>query len=151
MNYTKMGITNEEYAHLVEEKSPRSNIIKNCIVAFIIGGLICVIGQIITNIGMSFGLDKKTASTITTIILIFIAALLTAIRVYERIGKVAGAGTIVPITGFANSLTSSALESKSEGIITGILTNMFKLAGAVIAAGIISAFIVGTVIYLIRM
>ena len=150
MNYTKMGITNEEYAHLVEEKSPRSNIIKNCIIAFIIGGLICVIGQIITNIGMSFGLDKKTASTITTIILIFIAALLTAIRVYERIGKVAGAGTIVPITGFSNSMVSPAIEFKTEGLMLGIGANLFKVAGPVLVYGICSSCIVGFIYWIIQ-
>lgn len=150
MNYTKMGITNEDYANLVKKKSPKSNIIKNCIIAFIIGGLICVIGQIITNIGMSFGLDKKTASTITTIILIFIAALLTAIRVYERIGKVAGAGTIVPITGFSNSMVSPAIEFKTEGLMLGIGANLFKVAGPVLVYGICSSCIVGFIYWIIQ-
>jgi stage V sporulation protein AC len=96
-------------------------------------------------------IEKDTSNILMAMVLVFIASLLTGIGIFDKIGEFAGAGTIVPITGFANSLTSSTLESKSEGIITGILTNMFKLAGAVIAAGIISAFIVGTVIYLIRM
>lgn len=150
MNYTKMGLNNDEYAKYVAKKSPKSNIIKNCIIAFIIGGLICVIGQIITNIGISYGLDKKTASTITTIILIFIAALLTAIRVYERIGKVAGAGTIVPITGFSNSMVSPAIEYKTEGLMLGIGANLFKVAGPVLVYGICSSCIVGFIYWLIK-
>ena len=84
------------------------------------------------------------------LVLVSIAAILTGFGIFDKIGEVAGAGTIIPITGFANSLTSSALESKSEGIITGILTNMFKLAGAIIVTGIVSSFIVGTIIFLIR-
>ena len=96
-------------------------------------------------------MSKDDAASWTSLSLVALAVILTGFGLYSKLGEFAGAGTIVPITGFANSLTSSALESKSEGIITGILTNMFKLAGAVIAAGIISAFIVGTVIYLIRM
>ena len=97
-----------------------------------------------------FKIDLKTSQMLMSLVIVSITALLTGIGVFDKIGEVAGAGTIIPITGFANSLTSSALESKSEGIITGILTNMFKLAGAIIATGIISAFIIGTIIYLLR-
>ena len=97
-----------------------------------------------------FKIDEDTSKMLMSLVLVSITAILTGFGVFDKIGEVAGAGTIVPITGFANSLTSSALESKSEGIITGILTNMFKLAGAVIATAIISAFIVGSIIYFVR-
>jgi stage V sporulation protein AC len=150
MNYTKMGMNNEEYEQYVAKQSPKSTILKNCIIAFIIGGLICVIGQIITNVGMSLGLDKKTASTITTIILIFIAAFLTAIRVYEKIGKVAGAGTIVPITGFSNSMVSPAIEFKTEGLMLGIGANLFKVAGPVLVYGICSSCIIGFIYWIVQ-
>lgn len=150
MNYTKMGMNNEEYVKYVESKATKSNIAKNCLMAFLIGGAICVFGQLIMNIGISSGLDKKTASTLTSISLIFIAAFLTAIRVFHKIGKVAGAGTIVPITGFSNSIVSPAMEYKSEGIMLGIGANMFKVAGPVLVYGIGSSVIVGLVYWLVK-
>ena len=143
---------NKIYNQILKEEEIKRPIIKNAIKAFIIGGLICLFGQgLLWLFNDILEIEKDTSNILMAMVLVFIASLLTGIGIFDKIGEFAGAGTIVPITGFANSLTSSALESKSEGIITGILTNMFKLAGAVIAAGIISAFIVGTVIYLIRM
>ena len=143
---------NKIYNQILKEEEIKRPVIKNAIKAFIIGGLICLFGQgLLWLFNDIFEIEKDTSNILMAMVLVFIASLLTGIGIFDKIGEFAGAGTIVPITGFANSLTSSALESKSEGIITGILTNMFKLAGAVIAAGIISAFIVGTVIYLIRM
>lgn len=150
MNYTKMGMNNEEYNKYVETKAEKSNIVKNCCFAFIIGGLICVLGQIIMNYGLSQGLEKKVASTITSIILIFIAALLTACRVFHKIGKVAGAGTIVPITGFSNSIVSPAIEFKAEGLMLGVGANMFKVAGPVLVYGIGSSVLVGLVYWIIK-
>ena len=118
---------------------------------FIVGGLICLFGELVRTILLKrFYLDEQTSNTIMLIIIIVLASLFTGLGIYDKIGQSAGAGSIIPISGFANSLTSSAIESKSEGIITGILTNMFKLAGAIIATGIISAFIIGTIIYLLR-
>ena len=143
---------NKIYNQILKEEEIKRPVIKNAIKAFIIGGLICLFGQgLLWFFNDILEIEKDTSNILMAMVLVFIASLLTGIGIFDKIGEFAGAGTIVPITGFANSLTSSALESKSEGIITGILTNMFKLAGAVIAAGIISAFIVGTVIYLIRM
>ncbi|MBR6515701.1 MAG: stage V sporulation protein AC [Bacilli bacterium] len=143
---------NKIYNQILKEEEIKRPVIKNAIKAFIIGGLICLFGQgLLWLFNDILEIEKDTSNILMAMVLVFIASLLTGIGIFDKIGEFAGAGTIVPITGFANSLTSSALESKSEGIITGILTNMFKLAGAVIAAGIISAFIVGTVIYLIRM
>ena len=143
---------NKIYNQILKEEEIKRPVIKNAIKAFIIGGLICLFGQgLLWLFNDILEIEKDTSNILMAMVLVFIASLLTGIGIFDKIGEFAGAGTIVPITGFANSLTSSALESKSEGIITGILTNMFKLAGAVIAAGIISAFIVGTIIYLIRM
>lgn len=143
---------NKIYNQILKEEEIKRPVIKNAIKAFIIGGSICLFGQgLLWLFNDILEIEKDTSNILMAMVLVFIASLLTGIGIFDKIGEFAGAGTIVPITGFANSLTSSALESKSEGIITGILTNMFKLAGAVIAAGIISAFVVGTVIYLIRM
>lgn len=143
---------NKIYNQILKEEEIKRPVIKNAIKAFIIGGSICLFGQgLLWLFNDILEIEKDTSNILMAMVLVFIASLLTGIGIFDKIGEFAGAGTIVPITGFANSLTSSALESKSEGIITGILTNMFKLAGAVIAAGIISAFIVGTVIYIIRM
>ena len=119
--------------------------------AFLIGGLICLFGEVLIFLfNKILNIELKTSQMLMALVLVSIAAILTGFGVFDKIGEIAGAGTIVPITGFANSLTSSALESKSEGIITGILTNMFKLAGAIIVTGIVSSFIVGTIIYLLR-
>jgi stage V sporulation protein AC len=142
---------NKIYNQILDKEEIKRPIIKNSIVAFIIGGLICLFGEgLIMLFNKIFKIDLKTSQMLMALVIVSITALLTGIGVFDKIGEVAGAGTIIPITGFANSLTSSALESKSEGIITGILTNMFKLAGAIIATGIISAFIIGTIIYLLR-
>ena len=145
----QFNMTNEQYKEYVKGKSPNSTTTKDCVLAFLIGGLICLIGQFINIFFTNKGFSKETASTLTSITLIFVGAFLTGINVYDDIAKYAGGGTIVPITGFANSMTSSAIESKSEGLIMGIMMNMFKLAGAVIVAGVCSAFISGLLIYII--
>ncbi|MBR6688491.1 MAG: stage V sporulation protein AC [Clostridia bacterium] len=138
----------KEYTEYVESKADKSSILKNCIIAFIIGGLICIVGQIITDIALNYGLDKKTAGTISSISLIFIGALLTALKLYQPLGKFAGAGSIVPITGFSNSIVSPAIEYKSEGLILGIGANMFKVAGPVLVYGIGSSVILGLIYYI---
>lgn len=150
MNYTKMGMNNEQYKTYVEAKAEKTHIVKNCIMAFLIGGLICILGQIIIDIGVNNGLDKKTSSCIASISLIFIAAFLTSIKVFHKIGKVAGAGTIVPITGFSNSIVSPAIEFKSEGLMLGIGANMFKVAGPVLVYGIGSSVIVGLIYWIVN-
>lgn len=143
---------NKIYNQILKEDEVKRPVIKNAVKAFMIGGAICLFGQLLLWLFVDIlKIEKDTSNILMAMVLVFFTSLLTGFGIFDRIGEIAGAGTIVPITGFANSLTSSALESKSEGIITGILTNMFKLAGAVIATGIISAFIVGTIIYLIRM
>ena len=151
MNYTKLGMNEKEYSKYVEAKAEKSSILKNCIVAFVIGGLICIVGQIITDIAIAYGLDKKVASTICSITLIFIGALLTTLKLYQPLGKFAGAGSIVPITGFSNSIVSPAIEYKSEGLILGIGANMFKVAGPVLVYGVCTSVILGIIYYVTQL
>ena len=148
MNYTKMGMNEKEYTEYVESNAEKSSLLMNCIIAFIIGGLICVIGQVITDIAMSYGLEKKLASSVSTISLIFIGALLTTLKLYQVLGKFAGAGSIVPITGFSNSIVSPAIEYKSEGFVLGIGANMFKVAGPVLVYGVCASVVYGLIYYM---
>lgn len=145
----KQVFTKEEYAEHVKSVSPNSKLFTNMIKAFVVGGLICDIGQFITNVLKASGLDKDTVSNITVIIMIFLGASLTALNVYNLIGKFAGAGSIVPITGFANSVVSPAMEFKTEGYIMGMGAKMFVIAGPVIVFGICSAMIAGVIHYFI--
>ncbi len=140
--------TQKEYQEYVDQKSPNSPIIKNCFNAFWVGGLICTIGQFIMEICKYRGLDNEISSTITSIILIFLSAFLTALNLFNKIGKFAGAGSLVPITGFANSIVSPAMEYKSEGYVMGVGAKMFTVAGPVLVYGISTSIIVG-IVYLI--
>jgi len=130
-----MKHTPQTYDKLVKEAAPKTNSLKNCIWAFIIGGFVCCLGQGAFDIAMAGGMDKKGASAISSVFLIFLAALLTALNVFDKIGNIAGAGTLVPITGFANSVVSSAMEFKSEGLIFGTGVKIFNIAGPVIVYG----------------
>ena len=138
--------TKQEYQDYVNKKSPNSPILKNCFNAFWTGGLICSIGQIIFNYCSFKGLDNTTCSTIVSIALIGIAALLTGLNIFNKIGKFAGAGSLVPITGFANSIVSPAIEYKSEGYIMGVGGKMFTVAGPVLVFGISSSVLVGIIV-----
>lgn len=138
----------EEYQQYVDQKTPNSPILKNCINSFWVGGLICAIGQIIFEICKTRGFDETLSYTIVSIILIFISAFLTALNLFNKIGKFAGAGSLIPITGFANSIVSPAMEYKSEGYVMGVGAKMFTVAGPVLVYGISSSIIVG-IIYLI--
>ena len=133
----------QEYQKFVEKKSPNSPIIRNCFNAFWVGGLICTIGQIISNICKERGFDIATSGTIVSIILIGIAAFLTGLNLFNKIGKFAGAGSLIPITGFANSIVSPAMEYKSEGYVMGVGAKMFTVAGPVLVYGISTSIIVG--------
>ena len=135
--------TQKQYSNLVKQKSPNSPILKDCFNAFWVGGLICTIGQIIMDFCMYKGLDNTSASTVTSIILILIAVVLSGLNVFNRIGKFAGAGSLVPITGFANSIVSPAIEYKSEGYVMGVGGKMFTVAGPVLVYGISSSVIIG--------
>ena len=131
------------YQKYVDEKTPNSPILKNCFNAFWVGGLICAIGQIIFEFCKIKGIDETTSYTIVSISLIFASSFLTALNCFNKIGKFAGAGSLVPITGFANSIVSPAMEYKSEGYVMGVGANMFTVAGPVLAYGISSTLIVG--------
>lgn len=135
----------EAYQQRVEKLSPQPTLLKNIIWAFVVGGLICTLGQGIQEYFLSTGMDKKEAAGPTAIVLVFLAAILTALGVYDEIGKRAGAGSVVPITGFANSVVSPALEFKREGFIFGVGAKMFVVAGPVLTYGMATAFIIGLV------
>lgn len=135
---------------IIQETKPKRNVVLNTVKAFLIGGLICFIAQVIIEIlKKQFAMDKDMANSVAIAIMVFFGSLLTGLGLYDKIGQAAGAGTIIPITGFANSMTSAALESKSEGIIFGIFTNMFKLAGSVLVVGVLSAFVFGTIRFIL--
>ncbi|MCI8396785.1 MAG: stage V sporulation protein AC [Clostridia bacterium] len=140
--------TNAEYQDFVNKKSPNSPIIKNCFNAFWVGGLICIIGQFILDFCKFRGFDTETSGTIVSIILIGISAFLTSLNIFNKIGKFAGAGSLVPITGFANSIVSPAIEYKSEGYVMGVGAKMFTVAGPVLVYGISASILVG-IVYLI--
>ena len=145
-----MDMTNEEYSQYVQKKSPPSPLWKNVAKAFLVGGLICCIGQGLIAMYGHFDLSKEDAATATSITLIFLGALLTGLGLYDTIAKFAGAGTLVPITGFSNSVVSPALEFKSEGFITGTAAKMFIIAGPVIVFGISSSIVYGLILCLLK-
>lgn len=145
-----MKKNNEIINNLIKKSEPKRNIFTNCLKAFFVGGLICLIAQVLKTIYLNF-FDESLSTTLATLSIIIISCLLTAFGLFDKIGQFAGAGTIVPITGFANSVTSSSMEYKSEGLVTGIINNMLKLAGSVIVTGVISAFIMASIIYFIGM
>ena len=137
--------TPKEYNEYVNQKSPNSPILKNCFNAFWVGGLICSIGQIIFDYCTFQGMDQTMSSTVVSISLIAVAAILTALNVFNRIGKFAGAGSLVPITGFANSIVAPAIEYKSEGYVMGVGGKMFTVAGPVLVFGISASVIIGII------
>lgn len=132
----------EEYQEYVNQKTPNSPILKNCINAFWVGGLICALGQIIFEICKLRGIDETTSYTTVSILLIFISAFLTSLNLFNKIGKFAGAGSLIPITGFANSIVSPAMEYKSEGYVMGVGAKMFTVAGPVLVYGISTSILV---------
>ncbi|MDB2834682.1 stage V sporulation protein AC [Clostridioides difficile] len=142
----------KNYKKYVEQISPKPTYLKNYTLAFIVGGIICMIGQAINDLYMKVGgLDKLGASSATSITLIFIGAFLTGLGVYDLIGKRAGAGSIIPITGFANSIVSPAMEYKREGYVLGVGANLFKIAGPVLVYGIGSSILCGIIYYIFKM
>jgi len=139
-----MKYTKESYKKIVDDYTPKNKMLKNCFMAFIFGGAICTLGELIKNIFTSgFDVPKDDAGVMASVVLVGLSALLTGFGLYDNIGKIAGAGTIVPITGFANSVVSPALEYKKEGLILGTAANIFKLAGPVLVYGYLSSFLVG--------
>lgn len=144
-----MEMSNEEYKKYVGKKSKPSPVWKNMIWAFVVGGLICVLGQFLTNMYKSFDLSETAAAIATSVTLIVIAALLTGFGVFDDIAKHAGAGTVVPITGFANAMVSPALEFKSEGFILGTGAKLFTVAGPVLVYGISASVVYGLILYFV--
>lgn len=145
-----MKMTNEEYIKYVEKQNPKSPILLNCIKAFLIGGAICAIGQVFLNIYKALGLDKETASTLVTVTMIFIGALLTGLNIYPKIAKHGGAGTLVPVTGFSNAVSAPALEAKTEGYVLGVGAKIFTIAGPVILFGTLSSVVCGIIYFFMK-
>lgn len=144
-----MKMTNDEYRQYAQEHSPRSHMLQNMLRAFLSGGIICTIGQFFITFYSGFGLDKELAGTAASMTLVFLGAALTALGIYDNIAKFSGAGTLVPITGFANSIASPAIEFKTEGMITGTAAKMFIIAGPVIVYGVSASVIYGLILCLI--
>ena len=144
-------ITKDEYSSLVKQISPNSKKVKDYILAFLIGGIICTIGQLFTEIYRYLKIEENTIKLLVPVTLIFLAALLTGLKVFDNIAKHAGAGTLVPITGFSNAVVSPALEFKREGFVLGVGANMFKIAGPVILYGTVASVIYGIVYWVMTL
>jgi len=141
-------MTERQYARLVSEMAPKSPIWKDCLWAFTVGGLICTLGQLFINAYTALGLEKTDASTAASMSLVFLSALLTGLSLYDNIAKHAGAGTLVPITGFANAITAPAVEFKTEGFILGVGAKMFTIAGPVIVYGVSASVVYGLIYWI---
>lgn len=144
-----MDMTPKEYQRYVQEKSKKSPILKDVVLAFVIGGLICVIGQAIQDGWSAAGLNQEDAGTATSCTLVLLSALLTGFNLYNKIARFGGAGTLVPITGFANAVVSPAIDFKSEGFVTGMAAKMFTVAGPVIVFGTLASAIYGVILLLL--
>lgn len=132
-----------EYKKLVDKKTPSSKLFSNCIKAFLFGGTICTIGQLLFTLYKPLELGEELTGSAVSVTLIFLGVLLTGLNIYPKLAKHAGAGTIVPITGFANSVASPAIEAKTEGLVMGVGAKIFTIAGPVIVYGVVSAFVAG--------
>jgi stage V sporulation protein AC len=143
-----MEMTEKEYGKLVKDLAPKSPILKDCIFAFLIGGAICALGQGFINLYSWLDLDEQQASTAASMTLVALSALLTGLSLYDNIAKYAGAGTLVPITGFANAIASPAIEFKTEGFILGVGAKMFTIAGPVIVYGISAGVLYGVIYWI---
>ena len=144
-----MEISKQDYQKYVQDRAKSSPIVKNCALAFLFGGGICVLGQAIMDGWTALGLEKTDAGTATSICLVFLSVLLTGLNLYNKIGRYGGAGTLVPITGFANAVASPAIDFKSEGLITGMAAKMFTVAGPVIVFGVAASVIYGVILMLL--
>ena len=141
-------MTEKEYGKLVKDMMPKSPLWKDCLWAFLVGGLICTIGQLLMNGYVALGLDEKNAGTAMSMTLVALSAFLTGLSVYDDIAKHAGAGTLVPITGFANAVAAPAIEFKTEGMILGTAAKMFTIAGPVIVYGVSASVIYGLIYWI---
>ena len=145
-----MKLTEKEYGVLAKKRSPNSRLYKNVPVAFAVGGAICMIGQFLTELYKSTGLDASAAGTLTSVTLVFMSAVLTGFGLYDKLAKHAGAGTLVPITGFANAVVSPALEFKTEGYVLGVGAKIFIIAGPVIVYGLSASAFYGLLLFIFR-
>ena len=143
-----MDMTPKEYQDYVAKKAKKSPIVKDTALAFLIGGAICTLGQGIMELWTAAGLDKESAGTMTSVSLVFLSVLLTGLNLYNKIGRFGGAGTLVPITGFANAVASPAIDFKAEGIVTGMAAKMFVVAGSVIVFGTVASVMYGVLLFL---
>ncbi len=141
-----MDMTNQDYGNLVNERSRPSPMWKNCVWAFFVGGTICLVGQLLTDQFLRWGLDTDMAGGATSVTLIFVAAVLTGLGWFEKLAKHAGAGTLVPITGFANAMVSPAMEFQTEGWVTGTSAKLFIVAGPVLVFGISASVVYGLIL-----
>lgn len=141
-------MTPRQYDRLVKEISPNSPVLKNCIKAFLIGGGICALGQLIINGYCALGLEAEQSSTAASVTLVLLSVLLTGLSLYDNIAKHAGAGTLVPITGFANAVSSAAIEFKTEGFVLGVGAKMFTIAGPVIVYGTVASVVYGVIYWI---
>ena len=143
-----MKITKQEYQNIAKKRAPKSPLFKNCLCAFLVGGLLCAAGEIVILLIGNAGLEEKDARLVGSLSLIFLSVLLTGLNVYDNIAKHAGAGTLVPITGFANSMASPAMEFKSEGFVLGVGAKMFSIAGPVIVYGTVASVVYGLIYWI---
>lgn len=146
-----MNIDKKTYKKYASAHAPKSPLAKNCLWAFCIGGAICTLGQLLTSLYTLWGMTKEDAGTLTSVTLIFLSALLTGLGIFDCIAKHAGAGTLVPITGFANSVVSPAIDTKSEGLILGVGSKIFTVAGPVILYGTVAGVIYGVIYWVMQM
>lgn len=144
-----LAMTPEKYKLLAQQYTPKPTTVKNVSRAFVVGGIICAIGQVVINFFVSVGLSRMEASTAATATMIFLGALLTGLGIYDEIGKFGGAGSIVPVTGFANSIVAPAMEFKREGYVLGVGAKLFTVAGPVLVYGIATSIVVGLVYFMI--
>ena len=145
-----MNMSKEEYARLVKSRMPRSPLGRDCLLAFLFGGAICCIGQLLGDLWQALGLEKEDAATAATICMVFLGAFSTGLGFYDSLAKHAGAGTLVPITGFANAVAAPALEFKTEGFITGTAVKIFTIAGPVILCGVSASVVYGLIYWAFR-
>ena len=139
----------QQYRNMVNDRMPNSKTLLNCVYAFLIGGAICCIGQLVGDAGtLCLSLDEKQRAAFTSIVMIFLGALFTGVGLYDKLGSFAGAGSVVPITGFANSIVAPAMEHKREGLVLGVAANMFTIAGPVLVYGIVSGMIIGIIYWI---
>lgn len=144
----RMKITKNNYSEFVKKASPPSNLLKNSVSAFMVGGIICVLGELLGRLYAEIGAGSGQIKMLVPVTLIFVTALLTALKVFSKIGKIAGAGTLVPITGFANAVASTAVEFKTEGFILGVGAKMFTIAGPVIVYGTVASVVYGVIYWI---